>query len=54
MRSNGRVDVSQIAMKYQGGGHVRAAGATMEGSSEEVIEKLCTEIDKQLSGVSGP
>ncbi|EOS23808.1 hypothetical protein C806_02594 [Lachnospiraceae bacterium 3-1] len=54
MRSNGRVDVSQIAMKYQGGGHVRAAGATMEGSSKEVIEKLCTEIDKQLSGVSGP
>lgn len=48
MRSNERVDVAEIAVKFQGGGHVRAAGATMEGSSESVIEKLCEEMKKQL------
>jgi len=29
MRSNGKVNVAEIAMKYQGGGHVMAAGASM-------------------------
>ena len=48
MRSNEKVDVARIAVKYQGGGHVRAAGATMEGSSQEVIGTLCEEIEKQL------
>ena len=48
MRSNGRTDVAKIAMKYQGGGHVRAAGATMKGSSEEIIAVICKEIERQL------
>ncbi len=30
LRSNGRVDVSKIAVKYGGGGHVRSAGFTVE------------------------
>lgn len=50
MRSNGIVNVAEIAMKYKGGGHVRAAGLTMEGSPEEIIRKLCEEIKKQLLG----
>ena len=48
MRSNEKVDVARIAVKYQGGGHFRAAGATMEGSSQEGIGTLCEEIEKQL------
>ncbi len=48
MRSNGRTDVAEIAMKYQGGGHVRAAGATMEGSSQEIIAVICRDIERQL------
>lgn len=48
MRSNGKTDVAEIAMKYQGGGHVRAAGATMEGSSEEIIAAICRDIERQL------
>ncbi|MCI9081857.1 MAG: bifunctional oligoribonuclease/PAP phosphatase NrnA [Lachnospiraceae bacterium] len=48
MRSNGRTDVAKIAMKYQGGGHVRAAGATMKGSSEEIIAVICKDIERQL------
>lgn len=48
MRSNGLVDVAAIAVKFKGGGHVRAAGATMEGTSEEIIEKICAEIKEQF------
>ena len=48
MRSNGKVDVASIAMKYQGGGHVRAAGATMEGEPLKIIEKISMEVKEQL------
>ena len=48
MRSNGKVNVAEIAMKYQGGGHVMAAGAPMEGAPEEIFGRLCVEIERQL------
>jgi len=48
MRSNGKVDVAKIAMEFDGGGHIRAAGVSMEGSAENIIEKLLQEIEKQL------
>ena len=48
MRSNGKVDVAAIAMKHQGGGHVRAAGANMGGVPKEVIAVICGEIEGQL------
>ena len=48
MRSNEKVDVAAIAVKHQGGGHVRAAGATMAGTPEEIIRVLCKEIKEQL------
>lgn len=50
MRSNGRVNVAKIAMAYQGGGHERAAGATMDGSPQEIIRRLCGDIAAELSG----
>ena len=48
MRSNGNVDVAAIAMKHQGGGHVRAAGATMSETPERIISVLCEDIKEQL------
>ena len=48
MRSNGKVDVAAIAMKHQGGGHVRAAGATMSETPERIISVLCEDIKEQL------
>ena len=48
MRSNGKVNVAEIAMKYKGGGHVMAAGATMEGAPEEIFGRLCMEVERQL------
>lgn len=48
LRSNGKVDVSKVAMFFGGGGHVRAAGCDMRGSMYDVINNLTAEIEKQL------
>ncbi len=48
MRSNGRVDVASVAMKFGGGGHVRAAGCTMNGTYHDNINNLSIEIAEQL------
>ena len=48
LRSNGKVDVSEIAVYFGGGGHVRAAGVTMKGSSHDVINNITGQILLQL------
>ncbi len=48
MRSKGKVDVSRVAMKFGGGGHVRAAGCTMNGTYHDNINNLSKEIAEQL------
>ena len=48
MRSNGLVDVSRVAVKSGGGGHVRAAGCTMNGTYHDNINNLSHEIAAQL------
>ena len=48
MRSNGLVDVSQVAVKFGGGGHVRAAGCTMNGTYHDNINNLSVEIAAQI------
>lgn len=48
MRSNGVVDVSKVAVKFGGGGHVRAAGCTMNGTYHDNINNLSHEIALQL------
>ncbi len=48
LRSKGKVDVSEIAKYFGGGGHVRAAGVTMKGSSHDVINNITGRIALQL------
>ncbi len=48
MRSAGKVNVSEIALKFGGGGHVRAAGCTMSGTYHDVINNLSVYIEEQL------
>lgn len=48
MRSQHLVDVSRIAAYFGGGGHVRAAGCTMNGSIHDVINNLAGHIEKEL------
>lgn len=47
LRSGDKIDVSKVSFAFGGGGHKKAAGVTMEGSIEEIIEKLIVEIEKQ-------
>lgn len=49
MRSNGVVNVAEIASYFGGGGHVRAAGCTMNGSFHDVLNNLSLHIEKQLN-----
>ena len=48
LRSKQTVDVSVIASYFGGGGHVRAAGCTMQGSFYDVINNLTKHIEKQM------
>lgn len=48
LRSNGLVDVNEIAKKFGGGGHKMAAGIKIEGSFKETKEKVLNEIIKEL------
>jgi phosphoesterase RecJ-like protein len=50
-RSQGDVDVSQIAAQFGGGGHVPAAGAVLSGSMEEVQQKVLQATRATLQGV---
>jgi phosphoesterase RecJ-like protein len=40
LRSSGRINVSEIAEKFGGGGHIQAAGCSIDGRLEEVRMKL--------------
>lgn len=48
MRSREYIDVQAVAKFFGGGGHVRAAGCTMQGSVHDVINNLTKEIAKQM------
>ena len=48
LRSNGKVDVAKVAMFFGGGGHVRAAGADMQGTFHDIVNNLSAQIDAQL------
>lgn len=48
MRSNGKIDVSKIALYFGGGGHVRAAGCDLQGSMYDVVNNITAEIEKQM------
>ncbi len=42
------IDVSKVAVKFGGGGHFRAAGASFEGSIEDLEKKLLEELRKEI------
>ncbi|GAB4260690.1 MAG: bifunctional oligoribonuclease/PAP phosphatase NrnA [Deferrisomatales bacterium] len=47
-RSKGKVDVSKIAREFGGGGHHNAAGATVEGSAEEIKRTVFERVEEAL------
>jgi phosphoesterase RecJ-like protein len=48
MRSDEKVNVSQVASYFGGGGHVRAAGCTMQGTFHDCVNNLSLHIERQL------
>ena len=48
LRSNKYVDVSEICKTFDGGGHARAAGCTVNTSLEDTIKLLVKEVNKNL------
>ena len=54
LRSKGMVDVSVIAKHFGGGGHVRAAGVMISGSSHDVINNITARIALQLDHSGKP
>lgn len=48
MRSNGKVNVSEIARTFGGGGHIKAAGCTMEGDMRDIVNNISYHAAHQL------
>ncbi len=48
LRSNGKVDVNQVASFFGGGGHLRAAGCEIKGTYYDVLNNLTLHIEEQL------
>ncbi len=47
LRSNGNADVSKVALKFDGGGHIKAAGCSIYDdldTAEKLIVKACEEV----------
>ena len=50
LRSKNYVDVSKIAQSFNGGGHIRAAGCTIDSSVEDAKKKIVEAVVKALQG----
>ena len=48
LRASGDVNVSKVAQYFGGGGHVKAAGLTMKGTAQVIVDKLLEQIQTQL------
>lgn len=47
MRTNSDLDVSRIAVSFGGGGHTKAAGATVTGEVKEIVGNICEQVMRQ-------
>ena len=48
MRGNQKLNVAAVAVSFGGGGHIKAAGCTIKGEPEDIIEKLRERFFDQL------
>lgn len=52
LRAKGAVDVSQIAARFEGGGHAGAAGCTIDAEPEKALQQVLAVTEKKLATVS--
>lgn len=48
LRSRQYANVSVVAQEFGGGGHIRAAGVTLEGRSEEILDRILARLEALL------
>lgn len=48
LRSNNYVNVSDVALLFNGGGHMRASGCSIHGTLEQAKEKIVKEVSKYI------
>ena len=48
LRSKRYIDVSKIAVHFGGGGHIRAAGFTMNGTMHDIVNNITEQIELQI------
>lgn len=48
LRSSEKVNVAQVAAYFGGGGHMRAAGCTMQGTFHDCVNNLSLQIEKSM------
>lgn len=48
-RSSGHVDVAQVAAQFGGGGHMRAAGCTMQCTMTEAVDQVLQSLGSKLN-----
>lgn len=53
LRSRERVDVSAIALQFGGGGHVRAAGCSLEGPLDIAVSRVLSMVSEAVSNAFG-
>lgn len=49
LRSKSQIDVAKIAVSFGGGGHIRAAGATLKSTPEECLPQILDAIRQQYT-----
>lgn len=52
LRSKGNVDVSEVAARFGGGGHVGAAGCTVDAPPNEALTQVVAAAEEALSGTA--
>ena len=50
LRSDGTVNVAKVAEIFGGGGHARAAGLSINGTSHDVVNSLTLYIEQYMNG----
>lgn len=53
LRSDEKVNVAEVAARFGGGGHARAAGCTMTGTFHDCVNNLSLPIEEQLNKLGG-
>ena len=52
MRSGALVDSAALCARFGGGGHVRAAGCTLEGTDEQAAAQMLEAIRRTVPGIA--